>query len=650
MNRTMGIWLCALAWLLAPRGAQGAEPPAGTSLEEPSPRESAFDLSPPRAGEQLITFSEHARDTPIDDQYASKGIVFGGDAPFITTDTANPTSPVLSGSPRFFGAIEGSFVKTGEAHQPASVNHFSFDAGFFDAAQSVRVSVYDIQGRLIRRTSNAQTGIRTFQFNDIGISKWRIEAFSQEPAGFAIDNVRLRAPYRAIFAGILGASKIGNINDDPDTVVSVWKDQAIADYVKTSVSFCATTTCLPRNEEHLKKIGASRVGGVVALGFFMTSVAGASSVNSPGNSEVPKNFIVNNYQPGDRVYLTGFSAGGGDAQNVLEKLELLSIPVEVSGHIDSVEIGDDASIPANTRLAKGFHQKQSGAIVRGEDQLKADDSDVTTVTNTKITNPAGPDDPKNDKNNHHRNMDNDPRVWNAIRGAILTSLKSSPAQLSDAGQPSEAGCPRCSEVIDARSPEEQVAVLEQALEARASGEELYGLRELLARVVKDSEAYRGLLREHERAAGDPRLQENLTAVILKVDAGDFLADVEEAASSVSDYPLFAAMVQSLARVDAQEARKGVIRLIANNRLDVPPGKVIDAAVSAFSDGAVAHLEAGWMLDWVRDTALSDSQLYAMARIMVNAAEKPDARALLEELAERIQDRRLKLEVAAITGR
>lgn len=643
MRKTiMAAWLGSLVSLTVAAGAQPAENLAQATSPEPS-HASHTVLAPvaPEAGEQQITFSEFPRDTAISNQYLSKGILFGGNRPFITTDRANPTSPVLSGTPLFFGAIEGSFVKQGQADQEAAVGSFSLDAGYFNNIQSVRVSLFDGQGRLIRRASNARLGIRTFTFDDFGVSRWRIEAIGSEPAGFAIDNVRFPRPYRAIFAGIRGAPKLGDVIDDPDSVVSVWKDEAIAGLVSSNVGFCRTNVCLPRTEEHLKKIGASALGGVVSLGFFMTSVAGASSLNTPGNSEVPKNFIVNNYKPGDRVYLVGFSAGGGDAQNVLEKLDRLNIPVQVSGHIDSVEIGNDATIPDNTRLAKGYHQKQSSILVRGEDKLKAANPSVTTVTNTKIADPVGPDDAEDDANNHHRNMDNDPRVWNNIRAAIIASLK-----MTEAGA-AEAGCPSCQDPAASHRATERVAVLAAALEAQASGEELYDIRERMAQSVDDAETYRELLAEHERASSDLTLQENLTAVFLKVNPAGFLAEVEAAAEEATDYPLFAAMMQSLARVENPEAKKAVIRLIANNRLEVPPGQVIDAAVSAYSDGAVAAAEAGWMLDWVRGTALTDRQLYAIARIMANTPAQPEVRSLLEEVAVQIQDERLKAKVKAI---
>src|SRR5689334_14835306 len=64
----------------------------------------------PLPGDVTLTFSEFAVGTAITNQYQPQGILFGGDSPFITNDSASPTSPVLSGTPAFQGAIEGSFV------------------------------------------------------------------------------------------------------------------------------------------------------------------------------------------------------------------------------------------------------------------------------------------------------------------------------------------------------------------------------------------------------------------------------------------------------------------------------------------------------------------------------------------------------------
>ncbi len=68
-----------------------------------------------------ITFSEYPMWTAISNQYESQGIIFNGDSPFITSDGANPTSPILSGTPLFSGRVGGQFTNP--------VNSFQVEAG-----------------------------------------------------------------------------------------------------------------------------------------------------------------------------------------------------------------------------------------------------------------------------------------------------------------------------------------------------------------------------------------------------------------------------------------------------------------------------------------------------------------------------------------
>jgi len=136
-----------------------------------------------------ITFSEYSLDTAITNQYGNKGIVFGGSSPFITTDGANPTSPVLSGSPRFFGAIEGSFVNPKDGVTPAIADSFQLDAGYFDSVGSTALKLYDSEGNLIEQRTNTGEGIFTFTVEGLPVAKWRLEPIGDDPAGFAIDNV-----------------------------------------------------------------------------------------------------------------------------------------------------------------------------------------------------------------------------------------------------------------------------------------------------------------------------------------------------------------------------------------------------------------------------------------------------------------------------
>jgi pimeloyl-ACP methyl ester carboxylesterase len=141
-----------------------------------------------------ITFSEFPVGTAITDQYASIGIIFGGDAPFITDDGADPTSPVLSGSPLFEGTITGTFVdpKTGAL---ATVNSLQLNAGFFDTLGSTLLSTFDAAGNLISSELNSQIGIETFLItSQTPIASWQIQIVGNEPNGFGIDNVEFDPP------------------------------------------------------------------------------------------------------------------------------------------------------------------------------------------------------------------------------------------------------------------------------------------------------------------------------------------------------------------------------------------------------------------------------------------------------------------------
>ncbi|WP_413110427.1 hypothetical protein [Thaumasiovibrio sp. DFM-14] len=134
-----------------------------------------------------ITFSEFSSGTSITGQYRDKGVVFGGDAPFITPDGANPTSPVLSGSPLYEGAIEGYFVVP-DTDEKTSVAEFSIDGGYFDEYGTVRISVFDKEGNRIGQKIANQIGIQNFSFEGV-IHRFRIETIAHEPSGYAIDNV-----------------------------------------------------------------------------------------------------------------------------------------------------------------------------------------------------------------------------------------------------------------------------------------------------------------------------------------------------------------------------------------------------------------------------------------------------------------------------
>ncbi|HYZ64041.1 MAG TPA: PEP-CTERM sorting domain-containing protein, partial [Acetobacteraceae bacterium] len=110
----------------------------------------------------------------------------GAPQTFITTDGAMPTSPVLSGSPRFNGPIGIAFST------PQS--GVGLIGGFFDAVGSTAITAYDATGSEIGSVTNSQIGseflgLVTADGSAI-ISGLLFHLVGSEPAGFDVDNIR----------------------------------------------------------------------------------------------------------------------------------------------------------------------------------------------------------------------------------------------------------------------------------------------------------------------------------------------------------------------------------------------------------------------------------------------------------------------------
>jgi PEP-CTERM motif len=105
---------------------------------------------------------------------------------FITTDGANPTSPVLSGSPIFSGPIAALF--------DVDVAGVGFDGGFFDAIGSTGITAFARDGSLLGTVVNTGTGIEFLGLvtpdGTAQIAGVFLDLVGTEPAGFAIDNLR----------------------------------------------------------------------------------------------------------------------------------------------------------------------------------------------------------------------------------------------------------------------------------------------------------------------------------------------------------------------------------------------------------------------------------------------------------------------------
>jgi lysophospholipase L1-like esterase len=166
----------------------------------------------------VITFDEFPLETAITDQYQPQGIIFGGDTPFITTDGANPSSPVLSGTPLFQGAIRGTFVSPSGA--PATADAFTLDVGYIDTPGAVTVTAYDAGGAVLQAVPITDTGIVTVPVTQPGSAAFGVASDGAESAGFAIDNVSVELAATTVDYVALGdsfASGEGARPFDPET-------------------------------------------------------------------------------------------------------------------------------------------------------------------------------------------------------------------------------------------------------------------------------------------------------------------------------------------------------------------------------------------------------------------------------------------------
>ncbi|WP_372965707.1 PEP-CTERM sorting domain-containing protein [Marinobacter sp.] len=105
---------------------------------------------------------------------------------FITNDAANPSSPVLSGSPRFNGAISIFF--------DTDLAGVGLEGGYFNAIGGTAITAFDRAGNVIGSVENEALGIEFLglvtEGNVNSIAGLQFSLVGSEPAGFAIDNLR----------------------------------------------------------------------------------------------------------------------------------------------------------------------------------------------------------------------------------------------------------------------------------------------------------------------------------------------------------------------------------------------------------------------------------------------------------------------------
>ena len=157
-----------------------------------------------------LTFNNYSLGTRISTQYQSSGIVFGGETiPYITSDNANPTSPVLSGGSGFGSTLYGNLVNPDGSDR--TVSSLVLDVGYIDNPGSTEVLAYDSNGRLLQTAVANAFGIVTITIRRAGIHSFLVRSTGVESSGWAIDNVS--------FLGFAAGAGAGAAAPAPDTLL-----------------------------------------------------------------------------------------------------------------------------------------------------------------------------------------------------------------------------------------------------------------------------------------------------------------------------------------------------------------------------------------------------------------------------------------------
>lgn len=125
-------------------------------------------------------------------------------ATFIVGDGSNPTSPVLSGSPQFNGAVTILFG--------SELVGVGLDGGFFDAVGGTAIIAFARDGSLIGSVLNEETGIEFLGLvTGDGLARiagLQFALVGPEPAGFAIDNLRFGQAGQVVVPGAPGLASL----------------------------------------------------------------------------------------------------------------------------------------------------------------------------------------------------------------------------------------------------------------------------------------------------------------------------------------------------------------------------------------------------------------------------------------------------------
>jgi lysophospholipase L1-like esterase len=164
-------------------GSSGRQPGPAAPIE-PNDSPDASQLGPP------LPLGSLPLGTYVTDQFKSDGIIFSGQAPFITDDGASSTNPTLSGTPLFSGTIVGTFVKPG-TDKPATVDQFSIEVGYIDNPGSTQMTVYNSKGQQLGVLVATQEGFNQLYSTFPDAASFSVSSVADEPAGWEMNTIQV---------------------------------------------------------------------------------------------------------------------------------------------------------------------------------------------------------------------------------------------------------------------------------------------------------------------------------------------------------------------------------------------------------------------------------------------------------------------------
>ncbi|MGN6586162.1 MAG: hypothetical protein ACTHKT_01660 [Solirubrobacterales bacterium] len=173
-------------------------------------------------GVQKITFGEYGEGEPISAQYEPEGVVFDeedGFYPEIVWDNSSYENPVLSGPFGFGSTISAKFVEPGTT-TPAAVENLAMDVGYVNEPGSTELTIE-------RTTGPFTLFANEYGFNHLfltggGITGFKVETISEEPAGWEIDNLEYTIPAPAPPAPAPAGQPAAPANNCLSTVGGLW--------------------------------------------------------------------------------------------------------------------------------------------------------------------------------------------------------------------------------------------------------------------------------------------------------------------------------------------------------------------------------------------------------------------------------------------